>query len=108
MSKALGKSYRKDISFIELMDMFPNEEAARNWFESIVWTNGVVCPHCGSNRTSRYQKPMPHRCKTCRKFFSVRTGTIMADSPIPLRKWAIAIYLCVTNLKKRCVDETTS
>ena len=42
---------------------------------------------------------MPYWCKDCRSYFSVRTGTAIARSNVPLRKWAIAIYLCLTSLK---------
>ena len=45
------------------------------------------------------RKPMPYWCSDCRKYFSVRTGTAIARSNVPLRKWAIAIYLCLTSLK---------
>ena len=31
--------------------------------------------------------------------FTVKTGTIMHDSPLPLSKWALAFYLFSTNLK---------
>ena len=27
--------------------MFPDEEAARQWFERARWPNGPECPHCG-------------------------------------------------------------
>jgi hypothetical protein len=27
--------------------MFPDEEAARRWFERARWPDGPVCPHCG-------------------------------------------------------------
>lgn len=42
---------------------------------------------------------MPYRCKDCRKHFSARTGTEMAHSNLPLRKWAFAIFLSATSLK---------
>ena len=42
---------------------------------------------------------MPYWCTDCRSYFSVKTGTPLASSNIPLRKWAIAIYLCLTSLK---------
>ncbi len=42
---------------------------------------------------------MPFRCRTCRKRFSVRTGTATADSNLNYRVWAIAIYLLTTKLK---------
>ena len=42
---------------------------------------------------------MPYWCTDCRSYFSVRTGTAIARSNVPLRKWALAIYLCLTSLK---------
>ena len=101
MHQAPGKAYRDGISIIELMDMFPSDEAATKWFESQVWPAGRCCGHCGSTRTSEVPsaKPMPYWCTDCRSYFSVRTGTAIERSKIPLRKWAIAIYLCLTSLK---------
>ena len=101
MAKAPGKSHRKGMSLIELAEMFPNEEAAKDWFEAMRWPDGVRCAHCHSDRISpcKNAKPMPWRCKDCRKHFSVRTKSVMAESPLPLRKWAFAIYLCATNLR---------
>ena len=99
--KAPGKAHREGITLIELMDMFPTEEAATRWFEAQVWPQGRCCGKCGSVRTSEVPnaKPMPYWCSDCRSYFSVRTGTLIARSNIPLRKWAIAIYLTVTSLK---------
>ena len=42
---------------------------------------------------------MPYWCSDCRSYFSVRTGTVLERSRVPLRKWAIAIYLEITSLK---------
>lgn len=96
-----GKSYRSGVSLIQLTKMFPDEHAARVWFEAQRWPNGPVCPRCKSDavETVRNEKPMPYRCKSCRKHFSVRTGTVLARSHIPLQKWVFALYLYVTNLK---------
>ena len=98
--KAPGKAYRKGITIIQLMDMFPTEDAARDWFESVVWPDGRFCPKCGSLKTSHAShKKMPYWCGDCRSYFSVKTGTVMQSSKVSLRKWAIAIYLCLTSLK---------
>ena len=97
-----GKSHRKGITVVELMDMFPTEEAATEWFESVIWPDGKRhCGKCGSTATREVPnaKPMPYWCKDCRSYFSVRTGTPIARSNVPLRKWAIAIYLALTSLK---------
>ena len=42
---------------------------------------------------------MPYRCRDCRKFFSVRTGTVMQSSKLGYQTWALAIYLLNTGIK---------
>ena len=99
--KAPGKAHRDGITVVELMDMFPDEATATAWFEDVFWGGERHCGHCGSMRTKEVPnaKPMPYWCTDCREYFSVKTGTAIARSKVPLRKWAIAIYLCLTNLK---------
>ena len=96
-----GKSHRKGISLLDLAEMFPTEEAATEWFEEQVWGTERGCPKCGSMETSEVpnRKPMPYWCPGCRKYFSVRTGTALERSKVPLRKWAFAVYLVTTSLK---------
>ena len=98
---APGKAHRKGITLIELSELFPDEAAARQWFEGILWGEGDrPCPRCGSLDTHEASHAkMPYRCRDCRKYFSIRVGTVMEGSPIPLRKWVYAIYLDVTSLK---------
>ena len=97
---AAGKSDRKGITIIELGDMFPNEKAARDWFEGQIWPDGRHCPHCGGVRTHEASHAKsPYRCTDCRGYFSVKTNTIMHKSQLPLRKWVFAIYLEMTSLK---------
>ena len=40
-----------------------------------------------------------YHCNDCKKDFTVKTGTVMHDSKLPLSKWALAFYLFSTNLK---------
>lgn len=100
--KAPGRSDREGITVIELFQMFPDEHAARKWLEEIRWENGVRhCPHCGGLKTAQVKNeiPMPYHCAECREYFSVKTGTVMQSSKVPLQKWVIAMYLMSTNLK---------
>ena len=98
--KAPGKSDREGISLMALADMFPTEKSARDWFEARVWPDGRYCPKCGSVRThDAGHNDMPYRCSDCRAYFSVKTGTVMGGSHLPLRKWVFAIYLHLTSLK---------
>ena len=94
-----GKSDREGISAIELADMFPNENAASAWFEAHVWPDGRHCPRCGDLETIEAHGDMPYWCPSCRRYFSVRIGTALERSKVPLRKWAYAVYLEMTSLK---------
>lgn len=99
---SVGRSHRKGISLIELAERFPNEQAAVEWFESLRWPDGeLCCLRCGSVDAYRVKsrKPMPYRCRDCKRYFSLKTGSAMEASNLPLKKWAWAIYLSATSLK---------
>ncbi len=98
---APGKHYRKGLSLVEITRMFPDDDTARAWIESVRWPEGPVCPHCGSHRITHpvAHKTMTHRCKDCRKWLSVRTGTPMQSSKLDLQIWVLAFYLLNTGLK---------
>lgn len=89
------------ISLYQFFQQFPNEEAARLYFEKNRWGGEISCPHCGSGSIVpvKDQKPMPYRCRDCRKHFSVRTGSVLAESRLPLHKWLMAIYMMTTARK---------
>lgn len=100
--QAPGRSDREGLSVIELFQMFPDNASARKWMEELRWGKDERhCPVCGSlnTKTVPNEKPMPYHCGDCRKYFSVKTGTVMQSSKIGLQKWVIAIYLMSTNLK---------
>ena len=85
---------------MELADTFPDEAAAVKWFEGVISNGERCCGHGGFLRIVESSHPkMPYWCSDCRSYLSVRTGTVMERSKVPVRKWAYAIYLDVTSLK---------
>lgn len=91
---------KSTISTFELLQLFPNEEAARAYIEARRWPNGAVnCPHCGCLDNITARKNGFYRCNPCKKDFTVRTGTIYERSHIPLHKWMYAMYILVTARK---------
>ena len=101
--KAPGKHFRTGLALIEVMRMFPNDDAAEKWFAETRWPEGPYCPYCGSVnvQSGASHKTMPYRCRAreCAKWFSVRVGTALQSSNLPYQVWAIAIYLVATNIK---------
>ena len=96
-----GKNYRKGLTLVEAIRMFDDKDAVEDLFIEARWPNGIACPKCGSmdiqERPTR--KPQPFRCRSCRKDFSVKTGTVMQGSNLTLSQWAIATYQMNTSLK---------
>lgn len=103
MANAPGKYFRKGMTLAEATKTFSDPETATTWFTERRWPNGVCCVFCGSTNVKTHikNKGMPYRCgeTVCRKWFSVRTKTVMESSRIPLEKWGMAIFLFSTNLK---------
>ena len=102
---APGKFYREGISLPELFRMFPDDDTAEAWFEERRWGkvgNPSHCPICGcidSVSAVPSKRPLPYWCGSCRRNFSVRTGTVMHRSKIGLQKWVIGIFLWSVSLK---------
>ncbi|KKN13936.1 hypothetical protein LCGC14_1001220 [marine sediment metagenome] len=87
------------ISSFEFFKMFPDERSARVHFEGATWPNGPVCPYCEYLDITTLKREGYYRCKSCRKDFTVRVGTVMHRSKIPIRKWLFAMYLVCTARK---------
>ena len=81
--------------------IFSDETAARQWFEATRWPNGPVCPKCKSAKHYATKKAGVYRCAapTCRKDFTVMTGTVMERSHAKLTQWAAAFHLAASSKK---------
>jgi transposase-like protein len=92
---------KSTISTFQLFERFPNQEAARVYIEARLWPNGPQCPVCGlgDRITARKGKSGFYQCVQCKEDFTVRTGTILERSHVPMHKWVYAMYLLVTARK---------
>ena len=62
------------------------------------WPDGKVkCPRCGSEEVQWLPNAKVFKCyqKHEKQKFSLKVGTIFEDSPIPLEKWLVAVWLMV-------------
>lgn len=97
-----------DLNLASLTPLFADEDKAREFLEAKRWPNVPVCPHCDSTEAYRLQakpdsrrpvRPGVYKCKKCQEQFTVRIGTIMEESKLPLRKWLMAIHLLTSSKK---------
>src|SRR3990170_5823280 len=81
---------------------FHNEAKALAHIETSRWGGVPVCPHCGSTRVRRMKGKTQagmFLCNDCRDKFTVRTGTLMERSHVPLHKWLLATHLMAASKK---------
>lgn len=87
------------ISTCQVFARFPTQESARWYLEARRWPAGAVCPVCDSRDRITTRKAGYYRCNACREDFTVRTGTVMERSKIPLQQWLYAMDRLVTARK---------
>ena len=87
----------------QLRKRFPDENACREFFESVIWQNGRRCPHCDCQcsypLSGRSSRPGLYECGECKHQFTVTTKTPMHSTKLPLWKWLLCMYLMVNSSK---------
>ena len=81
----------------EAIKYFANPVNCRNYLVARRWPDGVTCPKCGSKDVLFLEKYNRWHCRAKHPApqFTLKTGTIMEDSPIGLEKWLMAMWQIV-------------
>jgi transposase-like protein len=85
----------------EAVKYFSDPDNCLKWLVAKRWPDGVVrCPHCGRNDATFLPNLRKWQCKSAHgsRQFSAKVGTIFEDSPLPLEKWLVALWM-VCNCK---------
>jgi transposase-like protein len=88
-------------SLQEAIVYFSNPDNCIDYLAIRRWPDGkVICPTCGSNKVKFNPARRLWQCSTHhpKRQFSIKVGTVMEDSAIPLDKWMTATWM-VTNCK---------
>ena len=84
-----------------------SELAAVEFLEAKIWGGTPRCPHCEATsvtqvldaKTGGRNKRFLWHCQACDKQFTIRIGTVMEESRIPLRHWVYAMWRASTSKK---------
>ena len=91
---ALSLCYPNAVAAEDAYRAFCDEAAATRFLEQARWPGGPACPRCGAEAGGRFPDADGRRwCGRCRRRYSVRTGTILANGHAPLRGWAVGAVL---------------
>jgi transposase-like protein len=78
---------------------FSEFENCRQFMVAVRWPDGIVrCPRCDSEKVTYLEKARVYKCngKHEKQKFSLKVGTVMEDSAVPLEKWLPALWLLAT------------
>jgi transposase-like protein len=83
----------------EAIVYFSDPVNCRNYLVRRRWPNGVTCPRCGSADVLFLDNYNRWHCRARHDApqFTLKTGTIMEDSPIALDKWLMATWQIVNS-----------
>jgi transposase-like protein len=88
-------------TLLEAIGFYGNADVATRALATARWGESAECLHCHSRERHFYISTRRiWKCRSCRKQFSPKAGTIFEDSPIGLDRWLIAIWM-VANSEQR-------
>ena len=108
MIKIRNKANLEKSEVIEEIPLACSDElAAVEFWERKLWMGTPCCPHCKSTgvfqfkdaKTGQRNKRFLWKCNGCKKQFTVRVGTVLEESRIPLRHWVYATWRMATSKK---------
>ncbi len=87
-------------TLLEAVKFFSNPDNCREYLVARRWPNGVTCPTCGSQTVYFDRSRNGWECKTRHpnRKFTLKTGTILEDSPLGLDKWLPTVWM-IANCK---------
>lgn len=80
-------------TLLDAIRYFADPDLSLSFVADLRWPDGVTCPVCAGKEASFLSTRRIWKCKSCKKQFSVKLGTIFEDSPISLDKWLPALWM---------------
>ncbi len=84
-------------NLLDAVRYFSDPDRSLKLLVGLRWPDGVVCPNCGSGEVGFLKTRRLWKCKNnhAKRQFSVKVGSIFENSPLPLDKWLVAMWLIV-------------
>ncbi len=99
MSRA--PKFTQQLTVAQFDRLFPTDDACKEYLTLRRWPKGVLCPRCGSDRTSVHgTRPFNWVCYGCAQDgyrFSVLVGTIFENTNVALKTWFKVIHLMLVS-----------
>lgn len=86
-------------NLLQLLDKLKTEQECIEYFIQSRWNGNPICPHCKHTKVYSFADKRNFKCKSCKRLFSYKTGSIFENTKVPMRKWFLAIYVHASHKK---------
>lgn len=87
--------FQPGLSLPAFLERYGTEALCEQSIAQLRWPSGFVCTRCAGKQASTFRRgACPYwQCSACGHQHSLRAGTVMEQSKLPLRTWLLAMYL---------------
>ena len=85
--------FQPGVSLMAFLDRYGSEAQCREALAQSRWPEGFRCQACGHPSHCHLKGRDVYQCNRCKRQASLTSGTLFADTKLPLRTWFLAIDL---------------
>ncbi|XUP36991.1 IS1595 family transposase (plasmid) [Xanthomonas axonopodis pv. vasculorum] len=99
--------FQPGLSLTEFVDRYGTEAKCYRALYRWRWPKGFRYPQCDGRARSRFRRDgqVYDQCRACRHQTTLRAGTLLQSSKLPLRLWMQAIYLLTSSKTNLAAEE---
>ncbi|MBI9039194.1 MAG: transposase [Bacteroidales bacterium] len=87
------------MDLLNFIERFQDENDCFEYFKSIREKSGIICKKCGHNKHIWLAGKVQFECKQCGNRISIKSGTVMENSKLPIKCWFITIHILTSSKK---------
>jgi len=88
-----------EVNLLNFIEKFPDEDSCIAYYKDIRDQVGIKCTKCGHDKHYWNKSKNQFECKRCKYRTTIKKGTVLENSKLPILYWFIAIHL-ITSTKK--------
>ncbi len=85
--------FQPGMSLMSFLDQYGSEQQCREALAKVRWSKGFSFQACGHTGHCHLKGRDVYQCNRCKRQVSLTSGTLFAETKLPLHTWFLAIYL---------------
>ena len=93
------------MNLLDFLERFHGEKECLEYYIAIRQKTGIICQKCGCNNHNWVARINQFECYQCKNRLSIKRGTVMENSKLPIKYWFIAIHLLTSSIENLTIAE---